>query len=363
MTLPYRAALQGIPAYEAGKSPETLLRERGIAGACKLASNENPLGPGRAAARAFGDSSAQLHRYPDASHWQLRQSLAGALQLPMQQLVVGNGSNELFELLTRLFVDPGDEVVYSQYAFVAFAVVTRLAGGNPVVVPEPHWHVDLQAMAAAVTSRTRLIFLANPNNPTGTLLPADEVRQFLDRVPSRVVVVLDEAYREYVRLPDYPESLPWLREYPNLVITRTFSKIHGLAGLRVGYAMASADICSHLERVREPFNVNLPALAAASAAITDHEHVARSQALNAAGIQRLQALFADLELVSLPSQGNFVTVDCARPAAPVYAGLLSRGVIVRPLLPYDMPNHLRVSTGTSEQMDRFAEVFTEVLAC
>jgi histidinol-phosphate aminotransferase len=277
-------------------------------------------------------------------------------------LVLGNGSNEILQLVARAFLNPGDEVVLAQYAFAIFTTVAVSAGGSVVTVPARDWGADLPAMRAAVTDRTRVIFLANPNNPTGTWHRAAELRAFLESLPAHVVVVLDEAYCEYVSEPDYPNGLSWLAQFPNLLVSRTFSKIYGLAGLRLGYGVASAPMADLLNRLREPFTVNNLALAAGEAALADEEHVRRARELNAQGLALLAAACQRLGLAYIPSVGNFIAVDVGRPAGPVYEALLRRGIIVRPLAPYGMPNHLRITIGTPAQMQRLLAALPQALA-
>ncbi len=354
--------VRALQPYQPGKPLSELEREYGITDAIKLASNENPLGPsplGLAAARQALD---EIELYPDSHGFALKQALTKALAVEPGQLVLGNGSNEILQLVARAFLNPGDEVVVAQYAFAIFTTVAVSAGGRVVTVPAREWGADLPAMRAAVTDRTRVIFLANPNNPTGTWHRAAELRAFLESLPQHVVVVLDEAYCEYVSEPDYPNGLAWLAQFPNLLVSRTFSKIYGLAGLRLGYGVASAPMADLLNRLREPFTVNNLALAAGEAALADHEHVRRARDFNAQGLAELAAACERLGLAYIPSVGNFIAVDVGRPAGPVYEALLRRGVIVRPLAPYGMPNHLRITIGTPAQMDRLLAALPQALA-
>jgi histidinol-phosphate aminotransferase len=354
--------VQALEPYQPGKPLSELEREYGITGAIKLASNENPLGPsplGIAAARA---ALAEVELYPDSHGFALKQALSAALGVAPGQLVLGNGSNEILQLVARAFLNPGDEVVVAQYAFAIFTTEAVSAGGRVVTVPARDWGADLPAMRAAVTARTRLVFIANPNNPTGTWHRAPELLAFLESLPEHVVVVLDEAYCEYVEQPDYPNGLDWLSQFPNLIVSRTFSKIYGLAGLRLGYGVASAEMADLLNRLREPFAVNNLALAAGAAALADHEHVERSRRLNTQGLAQLADACARLGLDFIPSAGNFIAVDVGRSAGPVYEALLRQGIIVRPLAPYGMPRHLRITIGTPEQMQRLLAALPRALA-
>lgn len=356
------AGVRALQPYQPGKPLSELEREHGIRDAIKLASNENPLGPSPLGLAAAQRALAEVALYPDSHGFALKQALATALAVDPGQLVLGNGSNEILQLVARAFLNPGDEVVLAQYAFAIFATVAVSAGGRVVTVPARDWGADLPAMREAVTERTRLIFLANPNNPTGTWHRATELQAFLESLPSHVVVVLDEAYCEYVSEPDYPDGVTWLAQFPNLLVSRTFSKIYGLAGLRLGYGVASTQMADLLNRLREPFTVNNLALAAGEAALADHGHVCRARDLNAQGLVGLATACERLGLAYIPSVGNFIAVDVGRPAGPVYEALLRRGVIVRPLAPYGMPRHLRITIGTPAQMQRLLAALPQALA-
>ncbi len=361
---PLSLAVPGVRAlkpYEPGKPLTELEREYGIKQAIKLASNENPLGPGTKALAAIRAQLDELGRYPDGNGFALKAALAHAHGIAPEQITLGNGSNEVLEFVARAFVLPENEVVYSQHAFAVYPLVTQAIGAKAVVTPVRDWGHDLEAMAAAINVRTRLVFVANPNNPTGTWIAADALERFLQRLPEHVVVVIDEAYYEYVSEARYPNTIPWVARFPNLVVTRTFSKVHGLAGLRAGYGVSSAQMADLLNRVREPFNVNSLALAAAEAALADEDHVAESQAMNSAGMQQLTRGLNELELTYIPSVANFITLDLGRPAAPVYQALLRQGVIVRPIANYGMPNHLRVTIGRPQENERFLQALKNVV--
>jgi len=353
--------VQSLSPYVPGKPVSDLQRELGLSNIIKLASNENPLGPGararEAAARALGDPG----RYPDSNGHVLKAALSRRLCLAPDCITLGNGSNDVLDLITRTFAGPGDEVVFSQYAFAVYALSTQAVGATARIAPARDFGHDLTALRALVTPDTRLVFIANPNNPTGTFIGAGPLEAFIADLPPQVICVLDEAYTEYLRDTDCPDTLRWLGRFANLVLVRTFSKIHGLAALRVGYAASSPCIAQLLNRVRQPFNVNTPALHAAAAAVDDDAHVAASCACNARGLADLRAGAMALGLDFIPSRANFLTIDLGREAAPVNRALLERGVIVRPLLNYDLPNHLRVSAGLQPENARFLRTLAEVL--
>ena len=355
-----------LQPYQPGKPLAELEREYGVRNAVKLASNENPLGPSPRALQAAQHALADIFRYPDGNGFALKTALARRHGVATQQITLGNGSNDILELVTRAFVTPENEVVFSEHAFAVYPIVTQAVGARAVVTPARAWGHDLDAMRAAVNSRTRIVFIANPNNPTGTWLPAAEVEAFIAAMPAHALVVLDEAYVEYacdVRLGarDYAEGAAWVARFPNLVVTRTFSKVYGLAGLRVGYGVSHADVADYLNRVRQPFNVNSVALAAAEAALDDTGHLQRSLEANAAGMRQLTAGFAALGLEYIPSVGNFVCVDVGAEGLPVYERLLREGVIVRPVANYGMPRHLRITVGTASENDRVLGALARVL--
>lgn len=353
--------VRGLQPYQPGKPIETLEREYGVRDAIKLASNENPLGPSPKALAALKDAQQAIARYPDGSGTQLKAALARKLGVAPNQITLGNGSNDILELAARTFVAPGDEVMFSQHAFAVYPIVTQATGGVAIVTPAREWGYDLDAMRANLSARTKLIFIANPNNPTGTYLARAALAEFLRVLPSQIVVVLDEAYFEYVSAPDYPDGIAWLAQFPNLIVARTFSKIYGLAGLRMGYGVSSAAIADLFNRVRQPFNVNSLAQAAALAALDDEAHVAHSRALNAAGMQQLLDGFAQLGLKAIPSVGNFIAVHMRRAGAPIYEALLREGVIVRPVANYDMPEHLRITIGLPAENARLLSALAKVL--
>ncbi len=360
----YTLAVEGVQKlipYKAGKPIEELERELGISNIVKLASNENPLGIGAKAREAIQNAAAELALYPDGSGFNLKKALAEKYAVSTEQITLGNGSNEILELVARAFLTPENEVIFSQHAFAVYPIVTQAVGAKAVVTPAVNYGHDLNAMFSKVTTKTRLVFIANPNNPTGTLLKQEAIEHFIGLLPSHVICVLDEAYFEFVSQSEVVDSVSWLKQFPNLIITRTFSKAYGLAGLRVGYSLSSIEIADLLNRVRQPFNNNSLALAAAEAALNDVEHVRATVENNAAGMTQLIDGFKALDLAWIPSAGNFVSVDLKQAGAPIYEKLLRKGVIVRPVDVYEMPNFLRISIGTPAENAKFLEALKEVL--
>lgn len=356
--------VRSLNPYQPGKPVEELAREQGFqpSDIVKLASNENPLGPPPSAAAAMADSLAELARYPDGSSYALKQALADKLAVTPKQLTVGNGSNDILVLLAESYLDQHSSAVYSQYAFVVYSLAVQAVGAQGIVVPAREYGHDLEAMAAAVRENTRMIFLANPNNPTGTCFSEQELLVFLDKIPPSVLVILDEAYFEYGQGGDLPDGIALLGRYPNLVITRTFSKAYGLAGARVGFSVSSPVIADVLNRLRQPFNLNLPAQAGAVAALQDEDYIRRSIEVNQQGMACLEQGFSRLGLSWIPSAGNFITVDTQRDAGEIYQRLLTQGVIVRPIGGYGLPGHLRISIGLPDENRRLLDALTEVLA-
>jgi histidinol-phosphate aminotransferase len=360
------AYVRAIAPYPPGKPISELAREMGLneADIVKLASNENPLGVSPRARAAIAGALDELALYPDGNGYDLKAAIAAKLGVEMAGIVLGNGSNDVLELVARAFLSPGASAVFSQHAFAVYPLVTQATGAVGIETPARAFGHDLDAMRAAIRDDTRVLFIANPNNPTGTLLAAHALHAFLQSVPQRVVVVLDEAYGEFLAADLQAPSVAWLAEFPNLVLTRTFSKAYGLAGLRVGYALAHPDVAGMLNRVRQPFNVNSLALLGAKAALNDGEFLAESKRVNDAGMAQLLQGCRTLGLAHIPSYGNFVCIQVAtpaRPAAAVYQALLRRGVIVRPVGNYGMPEHLRVSIGLPQQNERFLTALAEVL--
>jgi len=354
--------IRAIAPYKPGKPISELAREMGFAAGdiIKLASNESPLGISPLARAAVERAVAELSLYPDGNGHSLKTALSRRLGVGLDQIVLGNGSNDVLELTARLFLGPNTSAVYAQHAFAVYPLATQACGAVGIEVPARAYGHDLEAMADAIRDDTRLVFIANPNNPTGTLLKAEELHAFLGRVPANVAVVLDEAYSEYLDPEQRAPSLEWLNEFPNLILTRTFSKAYGLAGLRVGYALARPEVAELLNRLRQPFNVNSLALAAAEAALDDEDFLAASKRLNDAGLAQLSEGFRRLGLAYIPSWGNFVCVRVGD-ASRVYQELLRRGIIVRPVDNYGLPKHLRVSVGTKAQNARLLAALAEVV--
>ena len=346
--------IRAISPYLPGKPITQLSRELGIPveRIIKLASNENPLGMSPKARSAVEKAIGSLARYPD--DYELKSALANRSGLGVERVVLGNGSNDVLDLIARVFLAHGRSAVYSQHAFAVYPLATLSAGAEPISVPAKDFGHDLDAMLSAIRPDTRLVWIANPNNPTGTFLPYPQLKAFLAAVPSDVVVVVDEAYNEYIPPPERVDIADWLSEFPNLVITRTFSKIYGLAGLRIGYAMASAEVADLMNRVRQPFNCNNLAITAAAAALDDEEFVARSYALNRAGMEQIVAGLKRLGYSHIPSRGNFLAFN-AGDAALLNQKLLKQGVIVRPIAGYGMPEWLRVTIGGETENIRFLE--------
>lgn len=360
--------IKSLKPYQPGKPISELEREYGVSNIIKLASNENPLGPSPMAQKAISDSLADLALYPDGNGFGLKQALSARHEVAQDSITLGNGSNDVIVLLAEAFLQPGSEAVYSQYAFAAYPIAVQCTGATARVAacnssssPAPMGH-DLDAMAELISARTRLVFIANPNNPTGTWLPSGALRRFLQAAPDHVIVVVDEAYWDYVEEPDYPDTTQWLADFPNLVVTRTFSKAFGLAGLRVGYSISSPEIADLLNRVRQPFNTSIPAQVAALAALSDHEHMSRSVKSNCDGLQQLSAGFKDLGIDYVPSVCNFILADMQRPVADIFEALLRAGIIVRPVGNYGLPNHLRISVGLPEENTRFLGALESIMA-
>ncbi|MBL8330104.1 MAG: histidinol-phosphate transaminase [Rubrivivax sp.] len=352
--------VRAISPYIPGKPITELARQMGIPveRIVKLASNENPLGMSPKARAAVEAAIAGIERYPD--QFELAKALADRLGLPMEQIVLGNGSNDVLDIAARVFLAPGRSAVFSRHAFAVYPLATMTAGAECLVAPARHYGHDLAAMGDLIREDTRVVWIANPNNPTGTFLPYADVKAFIASVPVHVAVVLDEAYNEYLPPADRVDTLPWIREFPNLIVTRTFSKVYGLAGLRVGYGVASPEVADLMNRIRQPFNVNNLALAAAVAALDDHAFLAESFELNRRGMEQIVAGLKRLGLEHIPSHGNFVTFAVADGAA-VNQKLLKQGVIVRPIGGYGLPNHLRVTIGLPEENERFLAALEKTL--
>ena len=357
--LPY---VRAIAPYQAGKPIEETAREHGLRPETivKLASNENPLGMPASARAAIEAALPELGRYPDSNGFELKAALSRKLGVPADWITLGNGSNDILEAAAAVMLAPGRSCVYAQHSFAVYPLATQARGARSIVVAARDYGHDLDAMLAAIEADTRLVFVANPNNPTGTFVGADRMAEFLARVPRHVVVVLDEAYNEYLPPELRHPSVDWVRRFPNLLLSRSFSKAYGLAGLRIGYGVAQPELTDLLNRVRQPFNCNSLAQAAAVAALADQAFVERSVEVNRRGMAQVTAAFDTLGLRYLPSFGNFVLVQVGDGAA-VYQGLLRRGVIVRPVANYGLPQWLRVTIGLPEENDRFITALRDVL--
>jgi histidinol-phosphate aminotransferase len=352
----------GIAPYEPGKPTEELERELGIVDAIKLASNENPLGPSDRVQKALIAALPHLNRYPDGSGHYLRQALAKKHGVSIDQVVLGNGSNELIELIVRTFLRPGDEAVVPHPSFMVYPMIVQAAGGIRVMVMLKDHRLDLEAMARAITPMTKIVFIANPNNPTATIVTADEVAHFMSRVPPRTIVVFDEAYIEFAMGPDFPDVLASVKQGRKVMVLRTFSKSASLAGLRVGYGVADADAIALMNRIRQPFNVNALAQVAALAALDDESHVMECVRMIEAGRHYLYDEFNALGIKYVPSRANFILVDVGHSASDVFQRLLKEGVIVRPLTPFGMESALRITIGTPQENRRLVKALRHVMA-
>ncbi len=354
--------VRSIAPYQPGKPISELARELGLAeaGIVKLASNENPRGIGPRTRAAIDKALADVARYPDGNGFELKHALSKRYGVDMGSIVLGNGSNDVLELVAHAFLGPGRAAVFSQHAFAVYPLATQARGARQIVVPAKAYGHDLDAMLKAIDDETYVVWIANPNNPTGTLARADALEAFVRKVPERVLVVIDEAYNEYLNHDLRSDTVKWLKRHPNLIVSRTFSKAYGLAGLRVGYGLAHPSVADVMNRVRQPFNVNSLALAAAAAALDDMEFVAKSYAENLQGMKQLAEGFEALQLEHIPSHGNFVTVRVGK-AAEMFKRLLRRGVIVRPIAGYGMPEHLRVSIGTAQENEKFLQALSASL--
>ncbi len=360
--LPLNPVLRNLPVYVPGRPIEEVARELGLPvdGVIKLASNENPFGPSPKALAAMQDAVRKVHLYPDGNVFYLKQKLSQQLDVEPSNLIFGNGSNEILELVGHALMEPGAEVVVSQYCFAVYPIVTHLFGAKLVEVPAREFGHDIPAMLRAITPKTRVLFVANPNNPTGTLAGNDDIAALLNEVPPHVLLVMDEAYIEFLRNP--MELLPFIRrgDFPNLLLCRTFSKIYGLAGLRLGYGVGHPELVAALEKTRQPFNINLVSQAAALAALDDAEHVEKTRANNAAGLAFYETECRKLGLTFIPSHANFILIKVGD-GRDVFQGLQSRGVITRPMAGYGLPEWLRISVGTQQENQRCVQALREVL--
>jgi histidinol-phosphate aminotransferase len=367
-------ALPGVLAlhpYSPGMPLDELQRRLGVTDAIKLASNENPLGPSPKVKEALAAavSGGNLALYPDGAGFKLKKKISELHDISQDRITLGNGSNDILEFVSRVFLGPGRKALYSQYCFAVYPLATTAQNAEGIVAPAlppdhpvmPYGH-DFQALATALSDEISVVMVANPNNPTGTWAEPAAIEAFVAKVPAKTIVVLDEAYIEYQTPESRPDSRAWLDKYPNLIVTRTFSKAYGLAGLRAGYALSHPSVADLLNRVRQPFNLNALALLAAEVALGDQEHVAQSVALNTREMAAMKTALEALGLMTLPSQANFLTINFGHESAPIHQGLLEKGVIIRPMASYGLPNFLRVSIGTERENARFLTALKEVLA-
>lgn len=359
----YKSYIQGVRPYEPGKPMKEVERELGLRHIIKLASNENPLGPSRKALRAMRRALREVHLYPDGKCFYLVKRLSQELGLGENQILVGNGSNEIIELLARGFVGEGDQVISSETTFLVYPILTQVVGAEYVAVPMKNFRFDLQGILNAITDKTRLIFIANPNNPTGAYVSANEVEDFIARVPKDIIVCFDEAYVDFVEAPDFPHMLFHVKtEKPNIIVLRTFSKAYGLAGLRVGYGLGAPAMIEYLHKIRQPFNVNALAQVAATAALDDRFFLWRTKHLVARGRRYLAKRFERMGLPYVPSQANFMLVNVGRDADEVFRALLAKGMIVRSMKAYGLPTWIRVTVGRRSQNAQFYRLLKSYLA-
>jgi len=359
--------VRAIAPYQGGKPIAEVAREFGLdeAAIVKLASNENPLGIPQSSQHAMQQAFADLAHYPDSNGFDLKAAITKKFDVPSDWITLGNGSNDILELAARALVQPGQSVVYSQYSFAVYPLATQAVGARAIVVPAKNFGHDLEAMVDSIASDTKLLFVANPNNPTGTFVEGEKIAAILKRIPSNVVVVLDEAYTEYLPANLHYDALAWVRQYPNLIVSRTFSKAYGLAGLRVGFGIAHPELTDLLNRIRQPFNVNSLAQAAAVAALNDDEYLHESAKLNANGYRQMTDAFTQMGIEFVPSYGNFILFragDDDDAGARVNLELLKKGVIVRPVGNYGLPQWLRVSIGLPHENEVFLKALRSVLA-
>ena len=349
-------SILSLTPYQGGRPISEIQREYGLSKVIKLASNENPLGVSKKVQEAIKSAITQIGRYPDGNGYYLKDALAKKLSVSAKSITLGNGSNDILELIPRAYVcSKDDEVIFSQYAFVVYPLVTKVIGAKAIVTPANDFGHDLNAMYEAITDKTKVIFIANPNNPTGTLLSNEEIYNFLKKVSNEIIVVLDQAYIEYLDVEDV--YIDWLKDFPNLVITRSFSKAYGLAGLRVGYSISSEEIADYLNRIRQPFNVNLIAQEAAIAALSDADFLAESVKVNSDGLLQLEEGFRSLGLKFIKSHANFISVKVSN-SMELNQKLLEKGIIVRPV---EMKDYLRISVGTYAENAKFLEILKEII--
>jgi len=360
--------VQKLTPYQPGKPVEELERELGIQNSIKLASNENPLGPSPLALDAISKNAAMINYYPDGGGFALSHQLAEKHQVDVSCITLGNGSNDILELVTRAFLTPQHSAVFSQHSFAVYPIVVQAVGAKANVAsayPEDHETMPLghdpEALLSSIDEATRIVFIANPNNPTGTWLMPAELESLFSKISSDIIIVLDLAYTEYMDVEIKPPIQQWLKQFPNLLVTQTFSKVYALAGLRIGYSISNPEIADVLNRVRQPFNTNSLAQAAALASLSDNEHVIKSVSMNNAGKVFFEKSFTEMGLKSLPTMGNFISVNVQQDGLALYQKLLAMGVIVRPVANYDMPEYLRITIGTQQQNERFIDTLKQCL--
>lgn len=356
-----RNVVEEIRPYVPGTPIEEVKRQSGREDVIKLASNENPLGPSRRVVRAMRERLGQVNLYPDPSCSELKKTLSEKIGTREKQLIIGNGSVEVVQLIAETFLDPGDETITADPTFPKYKKATQIASGQCKLLPLKEGTYDLEAMADAITEKTKLVFIANPNNPTGTIVTSEEVSSFMERVSERVLVVFDEAYYEYIEREDYPKTLEYIQEGRKVIMLRTFSKVYALAGLRIGYGIGPEELISAMDKVRETFNVNSLAQAAAIASLEDQEHVERSKRINREGKEYLYQQLNGLGLPYIESVANFILINVPEQATAVYEKLVAQGIIVRPMHFYGLPNSIRVAVGTPEQNERFIHALQRVL--
>lgn len=360
MKEPVGKHIRGLIPYEPGKPIEELERELGIKNSIKLASNENPVSPSPLVVQALKKNLKVLNRYPDGGGFYLKKALSNKMGLKMSNLILGNGSNEIIELIAKTFLMPREEAIMGHPAFIVYQLSVQGVNGKKIIVPLKNLTHDLMGMAAKITNQTRLIFIANPNNPTGTMVTDMEMRRFMNKVPKRVIVVVDEAYYEYVTRNDFPNTIDYLKKGRNIIILRTFSKIYGLAGLRIGYGMANEKLIKELNKVRQPFNTNSLAQIAALTSLGDREYIKRNRKSNKEGREYFYKNFHEMGLQYTPSEANFVLVKVGD-GKDIYKRLLKKGIIVRPMGGYGLPEYIRVTIGLPIENKKFIKVFKEVI--
>jgi histidinol-phosphate aminotransferase len=356
-----RKSILGIKTYKPGKPIEEVRKETKLGKIIKLASNENTLGPSSSTITALKKLLPKVYLYPDDSCFYLKKDLAKRLKVKTENLIIGNGSDEIMELVPKTFLNPGEEVIYGFPSFLIYETVTRIMGGKPVPVPLKNYTYDLDSMARAITKRTKIIFVCNPNNPTGTMVSGAEVEAFLKKVPKRIIVVFDEAYRDYVEKKNFPDSIKLAKKNPNIIILRTFAKIYGLAGLRVGYGIASGEIIDLLSKVRLPFNVNSLAQQAVVASLRDKKQVQRARTMNRRGKRFLYNALSRLDLQYIPTQTNFILINLKRNGRKTCQELLRKGIIIREMSAWGLNNYIRVTIGKEEENKKFILSLKKIL--